>query len=135
MASTRCDLQFKAFGAASTGQNLTMALSIQSQRLTSMRASSSAPVRAASVSRGAVRVRAASATGPMGFELMRDGIKKASKETILTPRFYTTGQGTHTLTLLSQKSRAKSRLYSILSAGCLISTDGCAPGSGGNCYV
>lgn len=27
----------------------------------------------------------------MGFKLMRSGIKQASKETILTPRFYTTG--------------------------------------------
>lgn len=26
----------------------------------------------------------------MGFELMRSGIKVAAKETILTPRFYTT---------------------------------------------
>lgn len=29
----------------------------------------------------------------LGFESMRDGIKVAAKESILTPRFYTTGEG------------------------------------------
>ncbi len=69
-----------------------MALTMQSQRLTGMGTSSRGPVRAAHVRRDAIQVRASAATDPMGFELMRSGIKKASKETILTPRFYTTGQ-------------------------------------------
>jgi hypothetical protein len=35
----------------------------------------------------------------MGFKLMREGIKEASKDTILTPRFYTTGMQRHTADL------------------------------------
>ncbi|KAF6260532.1 Mg-protoporphyrin IX monomethyl ester oxidative cyclase 2 [Scenedesmus sp. NREL 46B-D3] len=66
-----------------------MALTMQAQRLTTGQTSRTT-VRAAHVRRGAVTVRASAATDPMGFELMRDGIKQASKETILTPRFYTT---------------------------------------------
>lgn len=41
-------------------------------------------------SRRAVVVRAAAATEDLGFKTMRSGIKEASDETILTPRFYTT---------------------------------------------
>lgn len=67
-----------------------MALTMQAQRLTAGQTSRT-PVRAAHVRRGAVTVRASAATDPMGFKLMRSGIKQASKETILTPRFYTTG--------------------------------------------
>lgn len=74
-----------------------MALTMQSQRITGMRTSSRATLKAANVRRGAVKVRASAATDPMGFELMREGIKKASKETILTPRFYTTGVKRHRL--------------------------------------
>jgi hypothetical protein len=68
-----------------------MALTMQAQRLTAGQTSRT-PVRAAQVRRGAVTVRASAATDPMGFKLMRDGIKEASKDTILTPRFYTTGK-------------------------------------------
>lgn len=69
-----------------------MALTMQSQRLATGKACSrAAPIKAAHVRRGAVTVRASAATDEMGFKLMRDGIKQASAETILTPRFYTTG--------------------------------------------
>jgi magnesium-protoporphyrin IX monomethyl ester (oxidative) cyclase len=64
---------------------------MQAQRLTAGQTSRT-PFRAAHVRRGAVTVRASAATDEMGFKLMRDGIKQASKETILTPRFYTTGR-------------------------------------------
>jgi hypothetical protein len=37
-----------------------------------------------------LQVAAAAAQEDMGFEMMRRGIKVAAKETILTPRFYTT---------------------------------------------
>lgn len=36
------------------------------------------------------RVSAKAASAEVGFKTMRDGIKEASDETILTPRFYTT---------------------------------------------
>eukprot|EP00775_Hariotina_reticulata_P004337 gene4337-4590_t len=48
------------------------------------------PFQNANFRRGPVFVRASAATNELGFKLMRDGIKQASKETILTPRFYTT---------------------------------------------
>jgi hypothetical protein len=35
-------------------------------------------------------VRRAAQTETLGFKTMRDGIKEASAESILTPRFYTT---------------------------------------------
>jgi magnesium-protoporphyrin IX monomethyl ester (oxidative) cyclase len=42
-------------------------------------------------SRGAVvRVQAAASTEDLGFKTMRAGVKVASDETLLTPRFYTT---------------------------------------------
>jgi magnesium-protoporphyrin IX monomethyl ester (oxidative) cyclase len=47
--------------------------------------------RAARVSaRRAVVVRAAAASDDLGFKTMRNGIKEASDESLLTPRFYTT---------------------------------------------
>lgn len=47
--------------------------------------------------RSSVAVRAASSTSSdnLGFELMRDGVKKATAESLLTPRFYTTGAQQH----------------------------------------
>jgi len=39
----------------------------------------------------AVRAAAQTHTDNLGFELMRDGVKKAAADSILTPRFYTTG--------------------------------------------
>lgn len=39
---------------------------------------------------GAVCVRAAAASDNLGFKTMRSGVKEASDETLLTPRFYTT---------------------------------------------
>lgn len=39
----------------------------------------------------AVRAAAQTQTDNLGFELMRDGVKKAAADSILTPRFYTTG--------------------------------------------
>lgn len=74
-----------------------MALKMQSQQLTSSRvvASRTVPFKAGVCRRSVVAVRAAaqtqSARDNLGFELMRDGIKKASADTLLTPRFYTTG--------------------------------------------
>jgi len=41
-------------------------------------------------SRSVVRVQAAAATEDLGFKTMRNGVKVASDETLLTPRFYTT---------------------------------------------
>ncbi len=55
-----------------------------------------APVRSARVaavrpSRSAVRVAATAATDEnLGFKTMRDGVKVAADETLLSPRFYTT---------------------------------------------
>jgi len=46
--------------------------------------------RPAKASRGIVRVQAAAASENLGFKTMRAGVKEASDETILTPRFYTT---------------------------------------------
>jgi magnesium-protoporphyrin IX monomethyl ester (oxidative) cyclase len=46
--------------------------------------------RPARVSRGIVRVQAAAASENLGFKTMRAGVKEASDETLLTPRFYTT---------------------------------------------
>ncbi len=40
--------------------------------------------------RRAVVVRATAAADNLGFKTMRDGIKVAADESILTPRFYTT---------------------------------------------
>lgn len=34
--------------------------------------------------------RAAQATDDLGFKMMRKGVKEASNETLLSPRFYTT---------------------------------------------
>jgi magnesium-protoporphyrin IX monomethyl ester (oxidative) cyclase len=55
----------------------------------------SRPVRAATLrqQRGSSVVSRGAATDELGFELMRDGIKKAAADSILTPRFYTTGAG------------------------------------------
>lgn len=48
-------------------------------------------VRAARPARQSVRVQAAAATNQeLGFKTMRDGIKVAAEENVLTPRFYTT---------------------------------------------
>lgn len=47
--------------------------------------------RPARASRGIVQVvRAAAASDNLGFKTMRAGVKEASDETLLTPRFYTT---------------------------------------------
>jgi len=46
--------------------------------------------RSARASRGIVRVQAAAASENLGFKTMRAGVKEASDETLLTPRFYTT---------------------------------------------
>jgi magnesium-protoporphyrin IX monomethyl ester (oxidative) cyclase len=54
-------------------------------------ASRQSAVRPARVSRSAaVRVNAAAASEDLGFKKMRDGVKVAADESILTPRFYTT---------------------------------------------
>ena len=37
-----------------------------------------------------VCARAAASTGDMGFKTMREGVKVAADESLLTPRFYTT---------------------------------------------
>ena len=41
-------------------------------------------------SKGAVRASAADVDADTGIKKMRDGIKEASSENLLTPRFYTT---------------------------------------------
>jgi len=47
--------------------------------------------RPVAISRGrVVRARAAASTNDLGFKTMRDGVKVAADETLLTPRFYTT---------------------------------------------
>jgi hypothetical protein len=74
-----------------------MALQMRTQQLAGSRvvaASRTVPFRpAAAARRSSVAVRAASSTSSdnLGFELMRDGVKKATAESLLTPRFYTTG--------------------------------------------
>lgn len=40
--------------------------------------------------RGAAILRRAAASEDLGFKTMRNGVKEASDETLLTPRFYTT---------------------------------------------
>ena len=45
--------------------------------------------RPVAISRGRV-VRARAAASTEGFKTMRDGVKVAADETLLTPRFYTT---------------------------------------------
>lgn len=59
----------------------------QMGKLAGRRSSSSRPVKS---TRGVVRVQAAAASEDLGFKTMRAGIKEASDESILTPRFYTT---------------------------------------------
>lgn len=45
----------------------------------------------ATISRGrVVRARAAASANDLGFKTMRDGVKVAAEETLLSPRFYTT---------------------------------------------
>lgn len=76
------------------------------------------PFRAASAvrasSRRAVVVRAAAATDDLGFKTMRAGIKEAGNETILTPRFYTTGaarmRGSRRARALASPARLAARL-------------------------
>ncbi|PNW81190.1 hypothetical protein CHLRE_07g346050v5 [Chlamydomonas reinhardtii] len=65
------------------------------QQRASGRVSARQPFRSAAVARprrSTVRVQASAAplNDGLGFETMRDGIKVAAKETLLTPRFYTT---------------------------------------------
>lgn len=73
-----------------------MALKMHTQQLASSRvvAARTVPFKAGVSRRSAVAVRAAASSDSMGFELMRDGVKKATAETLLTPRFYTTGVST-----------------------------------------
>jgi magnesium-protoporphyrin IX monomethyl ester (oxidative) cyclase len=61
-----------------------MALAGKSMRLGARKVAASRP------SRARVVAPRAAASSDMGFETMRQGIKKASDDTILTPRFYTT---------------------------------------------
>lgn len=74
-----------------------MALQMRTQQLAGSRVvttSRTVPFRPAGAARrSTVAVRAASSTSSdnLGFELMRDGVKKATAESLLTPRFYTTG--------------------------------------------
>jgi hypothetical protein len=70
-----------------------MALKMQTQQLAGSRvvAARTVPFKAGVARRNSVTVRAAAQTDNLGFELMRDGVKKATAESLLTPRFYTTG--------------------------------------------
>ena len=70
-----------------------MAASMMSNKALGMRASAAGKTarRAAVVSsRKSIVKPMAAASSDLGFEKMRDGIKVAADETLLTPRFYTT---------------------------------------------
>lgn len=54
------------------------------------RRSERAAIARPSVSRRSVRVNASASTEAGGFKTMREGVKVAGDETVLTPRFYTT---------------------------------------------
>lgn len=65
--------------------------SLGARMQTSRPAAAGRAPRPAVISRGrVVRARAAASTDDMGFKTMRDGVKVAADETLLTPRFYTT---------------------------------------------
>lgn len=67
-----------------------MALASKSMQMSRANLASKAR-RARVASRGPVRVCATAASdSDMGFKTMRNGVKVAGDETLLTPRFYTT---------------------------------------------
>lgn len=68
----------------------TMAATMMKANSQMGRMARSGAARPAKVSRGIVRVQAAAASDNLGFKTMRSGVKEASDESILTPRFYTT---------------------------------------------
>lgn len=66
-------------------------MALMSSRTVGRPVAGAKPARAVAISRGrVVRARAAASTEDLGFKTMRDGVKVAADETLLTPRFYTT---------------------------------------------
>jgi magnesium-protoporphyrin IX monomethyl ester (oxidative) cyclase len=66
-------------------------MALASRTATARPLAAGASKRAVTVSRTrVVKARAAAASEDLGFKTMRDGVKVAAEETLLTPRFYTT---------------------------------------------
>ncbi|KAI8468644.1 MAG: copper target 1 protein [Monoraphidium minutum] len=66
-------------------------MALMNSRVTARPMGAAKAARPAVISRGrVVRARAAASTEDLGFKTMRDGVKVAADETLLTPRFYTT---------------------------------------------